>query len=258
MKKTIIIILISGLVMIAVLWGVSQHLGWFEENNAIAEEEEIIEIENKTQVFDLIVLDMSGSMNLIQPYVVVGFNDLIDGLRVVNQQFSATQEHYLTLYVFNEKLQKYVYNNIPIDRASYITTNDYMPNYRTPLYDAMGTTISDMITKTDTLSEYSVMVTIITDGLENASQYYSEDTISKMIKSLSDKGWSFSYFGTDREVLRQAVGLKIDSVYFFERSNSGIHDALILDEKSRVSKSKAIDSIRRKRITNLSSQQTSQ
>ena len=38
---------------------------------------------------------------------------LIDGLRIANQQFSATQEHYLTLYVFNEELQKYVYNNIP-------------------------------------------------------------------------------------------------------------------------------------------------
>ena len=122
----------------------------------------------------------------------------------------------------------------------------------------MGTIMSDMIAKTDTMSEYSVMVTIITDGLENASQYYSEDTISKMIKSLSDKGWSFSYFGTDREVLRQAVGLKIDSVYFFERTNSGIHDALILDKKTRVSKSQAIDSIRRKRITNLSSPKTSQ
>ena len=246
MKKTIIIILISGLVIIAVLWGASQHLGWFKENETIVEEEEIIEVENKTQVYDLVVLDMSGSMSMIQPYVVVGFNDLIDGLRSVNQQFSGTQERYLTLYVFNEALQKYVYNNIPIDSASYITMHDYQPDFRTPLYDAIGTTISDMITKTDTLSEYSVMVTIITDGMENASQYYSEDTISKMIKSLSDKGWSFSYFGTDREVLMQAVGLKIDSVYFFERSNSGIHDALIMDEKSRVSKSKAIDSIRKR------------
>ena len=32
MKKTIIIILISGLVLIAVLCGASHHLGWFEEN----------------------------------------------------------------------------------------------------------------------------------------------------------------------------------------------------------------------------------
>ena len=246
MKKTIIIILISGLVMIAVLWGASQHLGWFKENETIVEAE-TIEIENKTQVFDLIVLDMSGSMGAIGSYVVAGFNSLIDGLRSANQQFSGTQEHYLTLYVFNEALQKNVYNNIPIDSASYITMYDYQPNYRTPLYDAIGTTISDMISKTDTLSEYSVMATIITDGMENASQYYSEDTISKMIKSLSDKGWSFSYFGTDREVLRQAVGLKIDSVYFFERTNSGIHDALIMDEKSRVSKSKAIDSIRKRK-----------
>lgn len=246
MKKTIIIILISGLVLIAVLWGASQHFGWFEENNTIVEEE-TIEIENKTKVFDLIVLDMSGSMGMIQPYVVAGFNSLIDGLRSANQQFSATQEHYLTLYVFNEAFKKYVYNNIPIDSASYITMYDYIPNYRTPLYDAMGTAISDMITKTDTLSEYSVMATIITDGMENASQYYTKDTITQMIKSLSDKGWSFTYFGTDREVLRQAIDLNIDSVYFFERSNSGIHDALILDEQSRVSKSKAIDSIRKRK-----------
>lgn len=246
MKKSIIIILISGLVLIAVLWGASQHLGWFEENDTNVEEE-LIEVENKTQVYDLIVLDMSGSMGAISSYVVAGFNSLIDGLRSANQQFSATQEHYLTLYVFNEKLQKYVYKNIPIDRASYITMYDYQPDYCTPLYDAIGTTISDMIAKIDTLSEYSVMVTVITDGLENASQYYSQDTISQMIESLSNKGWSFSYFGTDREVLRQAVGLKIDSVYFFERSNSGIHDALILDEKSRVSRSRAIDSIRKRK-----------
>ena len=246
MKKTVIIILISGLVLIAVLWGASQHLGWFEENDANVEEE-LIEVENKTQVYDLIVLDMSGSMSVISSYVVAGFNALIDGLRSANQQFSATQEHYLTLYVFNEVLQKYVYNNIPIDSAPYITMYDYHPDFRTPLYDAVGTTISDMVTKTDTLSEYSVMVTIITDGLENSSRYYSEDTISKMIKSLSDKGWSFTYFGTDREVLRQAIDLNIDSVYFFERSNSGIYDALILDEKSRVSKSKAIDSIRKRK-----------
>ncbi|MBQ2187571.1 MAG: hypothetical protein II401_03295 [Bacteroidales bacterium] len=246
MKKTIIIILISGLVLIAVLWGASQHFGWFEENHTIAEEE-TIEIENKTKVFDLIVLDMSGSMGMIQPYVVAGFNSFIDGLRSANQQFSATQEHYLTLYVFNEEFKKYVYNNIPIDSASYITMYDYKPFSFTPLYDAMGTAISDMITETDTLSEYSVMVTIITDGMENASLYYTKDTITQMIKSLSDKGWSFTYFGTDREVLRQAIDLNIDSVYFFERSNSGIHDALILDEHSRVSKSKAIDSIRKRK-----------
>ena len=69
MKKTIIIILISDLVLIAVLWGASQHLGWFEDNDANVEEE-IIEIENKTQVYDLIVLDMSGSMGAISSYVV--------------------------------------------------------------------------------------------------------------------------------------------------------------------------------------------
>ena len=249
MKKTIIIILISGMVLIAVLWGASRQLGWFEEKEPVDtfvyDESIPIDLENKTQIYDLVILDMSGSMLEIRQSVVDGFNALIDGLREANHRFAGTQEHLLSLLVFNTREIRFVYYNKPIDSVSPLTLNDYQPMFGTPLYDAMGGSMSVMMDVVDTIPEHSVMVTIITDGLENSSVYYSKTLISWMIKHLSEQKWSFSFMGTDNAVLQQAINMKIDSVYFFERTNSGIHDALLLDEKSRVSKSRAIDSIRR-------------
>lgn len=90
------------------------------------------------------------------------------------------------------------------------------------------------------------MVTIISDGLENASRFYTKTLISRLVNELFEKGWSFSYLGTDEEVMRQATNLNIDSVHYFEQTDSGILNALSLDEKSRVSKYRAIDSLRRR------------
>jgi hypothetical protein len=263
-KKTVVIIVIGGLVLLAALWGASRHFGWFEEEVSIEEpivepiEEPIdtfvydesvpIDLENKTKVFDLVILDMSGSMDTIRQSVVDGFNKLVDGLRMANNRFSGTQEHYLTLCLFNMFGMEYVYYNTPIDSVSTLTLDSYQPNGSTPLYDAMGVSISIILEDVDTLSEYSVMVTIISDGLENASRFYSKALISWVVNELSEKGWSFSYMGTDEEVLEQAMKLNIDSVYYFQQTDFGFMEVMRMDERSRMSKYRAIDSLRRRTL----------
>ena len=223
-KRTIIIIVIGGLVLLAALWGVSQHFGWFGENETepvdtfVYDESVPIDLENKTKVFDLVILDMGGSMDTIRQSVVDGFNTLIEGLRLANKRFSGTQEHYLALCVFNTFGMGYVYYNLPIDSVPLLTNDLYIPIGGTPLYDAMGVSISSMMEDVDTLSEYSVMVTIISDGLENASRFYSKTLVSWMVNELSEKGWSFSYMGTDEEVMEQAMKLNIDSVLYFKQT----------------------------------------
>lgn len=253
-KRTIIIIVIGGLVLLAALWGAGRHFGWLEGNEAepidtfVYDESVPIELENKTKVFDLVILDMSGSMDTIRQSVVDGFNTLVDGLRLANKRFSGTQEHYLSLCVFNTFAMGYVYYNVPIDSVSPLFFDIYQPIGATPLYDAMGVSISRMMEDVDTLSEYSVMVTIISDGLENASRFYSKTLVSWMVNELSEKGWSFSYMGTDEEVMEQAMKLNIDSVHYFQQTDSGFMDAMRLDENSRVSKYRAIDSLRRRTL----------
>lgn len=253
-KKTVVIIVIGGLVLLAALWGAGRHFGWFENKEAesvdtfVYDESVPIDLENKTKVFDLVILDMSGSMDTIRQSVVDGFNTLVEGLRQANKRFSGTQEHYLSLCVFNTFGMGYVYYNMPIDSVPLLTLDMYMPIGGTPLYDAMGVSIAGMLEDVDTLSEYSVMVTIISDGLENASRFYSKTLIAWVVNELSEKGWSFSYMGTDEEVMEQAMRLNIDSVHFFEQSDSGFMDAMRLDESSRVTKYRAIDSLRRRSL----------
>ena len=253
-KKTVVIIVIGGLVLLAALWGANRYLGWFEDKEAepvdtfVYDESIPIDLENKTKVFDLVILDMSGSMDTIRQSVVDGFNTLTEGLRQANYRFSGTQEHYLSLCVFNTFAMGYAYYNVPIDSVPPLTLEVYRPIGATPLYDAMGVSISRMMEDVDTLSEYSVMVTIISDGLENASRFYSKTLISWMVNGLSDRGWSFSYMGTDEEVMEQAMKLNIDSVHYFQQTDSGFMDAMKLDESSRVTKYRAIDSLRRRNL----------
>lgn len=91
MKRTIIIIVIGTLVLVAALWGASRHFGWFSEEIAepfdtfVYDDTQPIDLKDKTKVFDLIVLDMSGSMDTIRNSVVDGFNTLLDGLKMAKR-----------------------------------------------------------------------------------------------------------------------------------------------------------------------------
>ena len=231
MKRTIIIIVIGTLVLVAALWGASRHFGWFSEEIAepvdtfVYDDTQPIDLKDKTKVYDLIVLDMSGSMDTIRHAVVDGFNTLLDGLKMANAKYSGTQEHYLTLCVFNSMVNGFVYYNAPIDSVQPLSKDMYVP-----------------------MSKYSVLVTIISDGLENASRFYTKSLISSLVGMQTANGWSFSYFGSGEEMLRAAEAISIDSVHYFEFSDTGMNNVMKLDESSRITVYRAIDSIRRRNM----------
>ena len=254
MKRTIIIIVIGTLVLVAALWGASRHFGWFSEEIAepvdtfVYDDTQPIDLKDKTKVYDLIVLDMSGSMDTIRHAVVDGFNTLLDGLKMANAKYSGTQEHCLTLCVFNSMVNGFVYYNAPIDSVQPLTEEMYVPMAGTPLYDAIGMSMAHLMDITDTASNCSVLVTIISDGLENASRFYTKSLISSLVRMQTANGWSFSYFGSGEEMLRAAEAISIDSVHYFEFSDTGMSNVMKLDESSRMTVYRAIDSIRRRNM----------
>lgn len=253
MKKTIVIIVIGALVLVAALWGASRHFGWFAEEEEpvdtfVYDDTQPVDLKDKTKVYDLIVLDMSGSMDSIRNSVIDGFNTLLEGLKSANEKYSGTQEHYLTLCVFNSMINGFVYYNTPIDSVQPLTEKMYVPMAATPLYDAIGMSIAHLMEITDTVSRYTALVTIISDGLENASRFYTKSLISSLIGIQEAGGWSFSYFGTGEEMLREAESISIDSVHYFEFSDTGMNNVMRLDESSRMTVYRAIDSIRRRNM----------
>jgi uncharacterized protein YegL len=157
------------------------------------------------------VLDQSGSMSDVRVQTVDLFNAQLKALREV-QEAHPEQHFYAALTVFNSE----VYHNFGFSPASSmpeLRTADYNPNGGTALNDAIG----DSVARIQTFfapelraKEVSVVVVILTDGMENASRRFSPQAISSMVKELEETGdWSFTILGADFDVHQMANQLSM-------------------------------------------------
>ena len=60
--------------------------------------------QTKTQVFNVIILDKSGSMECIRQAAVSGFNEILNGIKKAQEKFANTQEHFVSLLTFFSRL----------------------------------------------------------------------------------------------------------------------------------------------------------
>lgn len=61
-----------------------------------------------------------------------------------------------------------------------------------------------------------VVVTIITDGIENASKEYTGRTIKSLVEKLRNKGWTFTYIGTYQNSMELALSISICNARNFD------------------------------------------
>lgn len=122
----------------------------------------------KTQVFNVIILDKSGSMECIRQAAVSGFNETLNGIKKAQEKCADTQEHFVSLLTFCDCEKKYVLDKVPVSEARHLTMEDYEPCCCTLLYDAMGFTLTSMRNHVKNIEDSVVVVTIITDGLKYA------------------------------------------------------------------------------------------
>lgn len=71
----------------------------------------------KTQVFNVIILDRSGSMNRIRKAAVDGFNETLAGIKKAQEKFADTQDHFVTLVTFCSCEMNTVFNKVPVAEA---------------------------------------------------------------------------------------------------------------------------------------------
>ena len=100
--------------------------------------------QTKTQVFNVIILDKSGSMESIRKAAVDGFNETLAGIKKAQEEYADTQEHFVSLLTFCDCEKKYVFDKVPVADAHKLSMEDYEPCCCTPLYDAMGFTLTTM------------------------------------------------------------------------------------------------------------------
>lgn len=163
--------------------------------------------ENLTEL--VMVLDMSGSMHELRSDTIGGYNSLID------EQKKEEGEARVTTVLFNHEYHV-LHDRVDIKDVKPLTEADYCPSGTTAMLDAVGTAITSVGQALASLPEEErpskVMVTIITDGYENASKEYRWDLIKSMIKEQREKySWIFTFIGADIDTMQVSDSLGIDS-----------------------------------------------
>ena len=171
----------------------------------------------KTKIFNLIILDESGSMHSIKKAAIDSVNETIQSIHSAQKRHES-QEHYVSLVTFNDDV-KSVYDCVPADDVKELTAETYQPACCTALYDAMGISLNALrktVTKDD-----KVLVTVVTDGYENSSKEYSGVAIKALVDELKEKGWVFAYIGANQDVEAVAATVSITNTLKFEATGEG-------------------------------------
>ncbi|MGN0232265.1 MAG: hypothetical protein ACI4A8_08680 [Muribaculaceae bacterium] len=180
----------------------------------------------KTKVYNVIILDCSGSMSAIRSTAIDSFNETISGIKRAQEKHADTQEHFITLVTFCGCSIKHVMDMKHADKAKPITWEDYEPCCNTPLFDAIGITLTKVFKYVKDIEDYAVVVTIITDGYENASKEYSGMTIRKIIKKFRRDGWVFTYLGANQNSMEVAMELAIKNASDYVFSDNGFRSSI--------------------------------
>jgi uncharacterized protein (DUF1810 family) len=186
----------------------------------------------KVQAHNVIILDESGSMESIKRPIVSGFNELVQNIQQLEKE-NADQEHFITFVSFNSAGIKEIHFCAPANRLKMIDNTQYQPNGCTPLYDAIGFTLTKLQTALQGVPEYNVLVTIMTDGEENSSKEYSGQTIKQVIENLKQKGWTFTYIGTDHDVEKVAFSLSITNTLMFGKNEDEVREMFVKENYHR-------------------------
>lgn len=172
----------------------------------------------KTRIFNLIIIDESGSMESIKQQAIDSVNETIQTIRAA-QQRNENQDHFVTLVTFNDYV-KVVNECVGVDEVNELTAESYLPNCCTALYDAMGFSLNAL--KTKVAQDDKVLVTVVTDGYENASREYSGRAIKKLVDELKSRGWVFAYIGANQDVEAVAASISITNTMYFETTDEGV------------------------------------
>ncbi len=163
---------------------------------------------NKPKDVELVfILDRSGSMGGLESDTIGGYNSMLS-----KQKKEKTGKVSVTTVLFDDQYEL-LYNQVPIEKVSPMTEEEYYVRGSTALLDAIGKTVMQVKANQDKKEiKDKVLFVIITDGMENASREYRADQIKKLIEERKEKNnWEFLFLGANIDAIGAAKDIGIDS-----------------------------------------------
>ena len=184
------------------------------------------------RVFNLIIVDESGSMSVIQQQALSGLNETLQTIQILARQHSDSEQN-VSLLFFDSNHRNYKYFNASVSEAKPLQPQDYSPCGCTPLYDAIG----EAVGKVNALmgKDDQALVTIITDGYENDSHEFTLPMVKNLIEKLKGQGWTFTLIGTDNlDVEGMARSMAIDEHLEFKEDAEGTTKMFACERSARM------------------------
>ena len=183
------------------------------------------------RVFNMIIVDESGSMCVIERQALAGINETIETVKKM-QQLHPDMEQHISLLTFDSGHKTFKYDNVKADNVNTLSARDYNPRGGTPLYDAIGISIAKLNAQTS--EKDNVLVTIITDGEENCSEEYNLHMVKTLISKMKKQGWTFTLIGTDNlDVEGMAGSMNIDNHLAFTQDEEGTRMMFARENRAR-------------------------
>jgi hypothetical protein len=203
--------------------------------------------EGETRIYNLIILDESGSMGSIREQALSGANETIQTIKAA--QLENPDDHQMLTFVTFDSGNprpdvRTVIDCEKIESVKEITPDQYWPSGCTPLYDAMGLSFNAL--RKVVKDGDHVLVTVITDGYENSSHIFSAEMIKELVDSLTAQGWVFTYIGANQDSEKTACGLGIKSTMDFQATVRG---SVVMWDKMRSSQREYYKKVRRNKMT---------
>ena len=154
------------------------------------------------------LLDRSGSMSGLEKDTIGGFNAMIE------KQKKEEGEALISTILFDHEM-KVLHDRVKVQDVKPINENDYQVRGCTALLDAMGGAIHHIgnvhkYARNEDVPEHTIFV-ITTDGMENASSYYSSSKVRTMVERQKEKyGWEFLFLGANMDAIAAAKNFGIE------------------------------------------------
>lgn len=156
----------------------------------------------------LLIMDKSGSMESIRQEAITHFNEQVDAIRAEARKEGIDAD--VSLVTFNHEPME-VFWRSDIDDLHSLDPKEYIPNGSTALNDALGNACAKM--ERDIEDGDRVIVSVVSDGWENASKEWKPEGVKELVQRLSKRNWTFLHLGA-----RQNLG-EVAARYGYDPSN---------------------------------------
>jgi Mg-chelatase subunit ChlD len=157
----------------------------------------------------VLIADRSGSMKKIKEEAEGAINAFFESQKAVEGEAE------VSAYEFDNEYGV-VFERVDINNVPHFTIK---PRGMTALLDAIGRTVVDFNTDAN-----KTIYVIMTDGLENASQEWNNETVKTLIDEAKARGDEFVYLGANQNAIEVGanMGIPVASSLTFAANKHGL------------------------------------